>query len=319
MSNKNDLQPPSAPSPLEGQGPSSAPRRAGGEPPGQLRGQPQVPHKTVRRRLAEVLRKVGLLGMAEAVERWRAVRAQAADNVAYQAAHPDFPCPPPAFLYEAHSHASFALYADTGRRACAALSALVDNDLEASAGEARAGAEGPRILDWGCGPARVARWWAQERPDAQVSACDPWPDAIAWISKALPHIDAHRITSEPPTPFADVSFDLAYGISIVTHLSAPGRAAWMAELERLVRPGGLIALSLHGETAAQHFTDAERAAWDAGRPVERAAVREGSRLYATYLPPQHVRGELLANFDIIVHDTQSPIGGGQDLWVARRR
>jgi len=63
----------------------------------------------------------------------------------------------------------------------------------------------------------------------------------------------------------------------------------------------------------------ERVSWDAGRPVERAAVREGSRLYATYLPPQHVRGELLSNFDIIVHDTQSPIGGGQDLWVARRR
>jgi hypothetical protein len=53
---------------------------------------------------------------------------------------------------------------------------------------------------------------------------------------------------QPPTQFADGSFDLVTGLSMLTHLRENDQWAWLAELRRITRPGALVFLSIQGPT-----------------------------------------------------------------------
>lgn len=48
-------------------------------------------------------------------------------------------------------------------------------------------------------------------------------------------------------PFPDSAFDVVYGISVFTHLSRESERFWLAELHRLLKPGGLAVMTVHGE------------------------------------------------------------------------
>ncbi|MGY1688890.1 class I SAM-dependent methyltransferase [Geodermatophilus sp. SYSU D01105] len=53
----------------------------------------------------------------------------------------------------------------------------------------------------------------------------------------------------PPLPFDDGRFDLVLGYSVFTHLPVDHQDAWLAELRRVTRPGGLLLLTVHGRSA----------------------------------------------------------------------
>lgn len=263
-----------------------------------------------RRRLLAVLRRAGLIGAADRVREARLSRQDAADNAAFLAENPGFVAPPLAFIYEVTGRPSLRAFAASGRAACEALAALADAHLDRPLA---------RVLDWGVGPARVARWWPRVRPGVEIVGGDPWAKAIAWGEAALPAVRFAQLPERPPTAFADNSFDLAYGISILTHLSLEVQQAWLAELARILRPGGLLALTLQGEGALSRLSPEEQAAWRRGEMVERAQVREGSRLYLAYHPPTFARETLFAEWELIAHEPMSVVGsGGQDLWLLRR-
>ena len=60
----------------------------------------------------------------------------------------------------------------------------------------------------------------------------------------------------PPLPYADGSFDLIYGVSVFTHLSEEHQRAWLPELRRILKPGGLLLLSFHSKNVWQPLEDA---------------------------------------------------------------
>jgi len=65
----------------------------------------------------------------------------------------------------------------------------------------------------------------------------------------------------PPTGFADASFDAIYGISVMTHLTAAARDAWLEELARLLRPGGIALVTFNGAAAAAYSSVERDPAW----------------------------------------------------------
>jgi SAM-dependent methyltransferase len=70
---------------------------------------------------------------------------------------------------------------------------------------------------------------------------------------------AYRLTgAEPPLPYAAGTFTLVYALSVFTHLHEANASAWLAELARVTRPGGLAVFSLFDEAtpAAAPFRDA---------------------------------------------------------------
>jgi SAM-dependent methyltransferase len=114
------------------------------------------------------------------------------------------------------------------------------------------------ILDFGCGCGRVTRPLKRLlAQDARIHGLDIDPEAIAWAAENYKGIAEFRVgPTAPPTPYADNTFDLIYGISVFTHLPEDMQFAWLDELRRITRPGGYLALSTHGEHHADWGDDA---------------------------------------------------------------
>jgi SAM-dependent methyltransferase len=107
-----------------------------------------------------------------------------------------------------------------------------------------------RILDWGCGCGRLARYVAQ-LPGVELSGCDIDADNLGWCAA---HLQGSFMLTRmhPPLPFAAGSFDLVYGLSVFTHLREALQDQWLAELQRVSAPGALLLMTIHGQTALDY-------------------------------------------------------------------
>jgi SAM-dependent methyltransferase len=107
-----------------------------------------------------------------------------------------------------------------------------------------------RVLDWGCGCGRVARY-ASRLPEIAFTGCDIDGDNVAWCAKHLGgSFAATRI--HPPLPFDAARFDFVYGVSVFTHLDTRFQDAWLDELQRVTAPGALLLVTTHGTTALDY-------------------------------------------------------------------
>ena len=103
------------------------------------------------------------------------------------------------------------------------------------------------VLDWGVGCGRVARHLAPGLGE-RFHGCDIDADNVAWCASNLQGAySASRLAAA--LPYADNSFDLVYGVSVFTHLRAEWELKWLAELHRVLRHGGMMLVTVHGQTA----------------------------------------------------------------------
>ena len=105
------------------------------------------------------------------------------------------------------------------------------------------------IMDWGCGHGRVTRHFIREWPLATIIGMDINAENAEWASRNL---SAGRfITSPllPPSPLTDACLDAVFSISVMTHLPLDVQLAWLTELARVVRPGGIVLMSFGGPGA----------------------------------------------------------------------
>jgi 2-polyprenyl-3-methyl-5-hydroxy-6-metoxy-1,4-benzoquinol methylase len=107
--------------------------------------------------------------------------------------------------------------------------------------------ESGTILDWGCGCGRVISQLMKFVSPERLHGCDIDSAAIAWDKENLHGPSFTRVDPYPPTKYADRSFDVIYGISVMTHLDENTQMLWLRELERIARPGAIVALSVMGE------------------------------------------------------------------------
>lgn len=101
------------------------------------------------------------------------------------------------------------------------------------------------VLDWGCGAGRLTRHLVR-LCQGGVTGLDIDPDNIDWCATALPGARFAVGPLYPPLDCADGAYDLVTAISVFTHLDEPTQFRWLAELQRVVRPGGLVLASVQG-------------------------------------------------------------------------
>lgn len=108
-----------------------------------------------------------------------------------------------------------------------------------------------RILDFGSGCGRVARILVERGLGERLSICDVNERAVEWCRDHLPLRQCVVNGELPPLPFEDASFDLVWCGSVFSHLDRRRQDRWLADLGRVLRPGGTLLASVHGPHAWQ--------------------------------------------------------------------
>lgn len=257
-----------------------------------------------------ILRLLGTFGLLLPVFRgweWlRAIGAQKAVDVA-----PDrLPLPPPQLIVRVSGTADIAWFLEGGELAETAIRGSL----------LRAGVEMTTLtslLDFGCGCGRVLRRW--HGLEARVHGSDLCEPAIEWCRANLPFVEANANALQPPLDYRDMSFDLIYALSVLTHLPAETQFAWRDEFARLLRPGGYLLLTLHGNAYVDRLRPEERTAYAEGQCVVRWAEVAGSNLCTAFHPPAFVRDRLASGWELVEHVASGALGNPeQDLVLLRK-
>ena len=117
-----------------------------------------------------------------------------------------------------------------------------------------------RWLDFGSGAGRIARPLAAFGEVSELLGVDVDRDLVAWTDRHLFPSRFRRIPPAPPTDLPGAGFDVAVCVSVFTHFDEDLGRRWIAELARVLRPGGVFVVSTHGAAiaAAQPLSDAQR-------------------------------------------------------------
>ena len=107
---------------------------------------------------------------------------------------------------------------------------------------------GQRVLDLGCGPGTITTGLADAiGPTGTLIAIDREPSQLALARAAAPTAGCAAAGAES-LPIATSALDVVFAHAVFEHL--PNPAAALAELRRVLRPGGLLALSSSDWSAA---------------------------------------------------------------------
>ena len=96
------------------------------------------------------------------------------------------------------------------------------------------------VLEFGCGHGRLLSHMLDIIPNASVFGADVIQEQINKCREQFPSGVFICNRPEPPIDFEDNQFDLIYSYSVFTHFSESNHLAWLKELERILKPGGMM-------------------------------------------------------------------------------
>ncbi|MDJ0569667.1 MAG: class I SAM-dependent methyltransferase [Pleurocapsa sp. MO_192.B19] len=106
------------------------------------------------------------------------------------------------------------------------------------------------IFELGCGTARLLRHF-RCIDGVRLVGSDVNPEMIEWCKANLPEIEFYHNELTPPLSFAqDNSFDFMLASSVFTHIPLDTQELWLAEMQRILRPGGIFICSVLGQNHA---------------------------------------------------------------------
>jgi ubiquinone/menaquinone biosynthesis C-methylase UbiE len=108
------------------------------------------------------------------------------------------------------------------------------------------------ILDLGCGCGRVTLALHKAGVPGKLYASDIDKEATDWCRENFGAVaDFNWNDSLPPTRYPDGSFDFIYAISVFTHLPEEYQFAWLNEVRRILKPGGVFITTIHGPAVCE--------------------------------------------------------------------
>ena len=178
---------------------------------------------------------------------------------------------------------------------------------------------GQRVLDVGCGWAYGTHW--AHALGCEVCGIDLAHDQLAWARQGLPHGASLGLTqaNARALPFRDGTFDRVFSVETLEHVFRPDRPAVYAELRRVLKPGGRLALSTPNPASPIEAVKRLAVRWPAlRRSLPSSCFPEAADEASTYHPyryhhplrPEELRdGLAAAGFDLL--------GTTRFLWVPK--
>jgi SAM-dependent methyltransferase len=180
------------------------------------------------------------------------------------------------------------------------------------------------VLEFGCGSGRVIRHF-RYIDGLRLAGTDANSKPIEWDRKNLPGIDFNHNALQPPLAYLDQSFDLIYALSVFTHIPLEWQRPWLDELRRLLRPGGYLLCTVHGDSDVNsQLDDQDRAVLkrdgkltlDAKNPrVSYSSHVLGS--WDVFQTRDQVRETFSVGFELLSY-TSREAAAGQDTLVLRK-
>lgn len=148
-------------------------------------------------------------------------------------------------------------------------------------------AHGNRILDFGCGWGRIIRFFLRDVEPSRLWGCDPVERMIDICKNDNPWCNFKIINTRPPSPFEDDTFDLIYSFSVFSHLSEEMHNVLLTELNRILRPGGLLIVTTRRRNFIEHCAEMRKRS-------DLDSLHEGPRSSASAFPNTR---ECLSEYD----------------------
>ena len=227
--------------------------------------------------IKKIIAKFNLLPLVEQVNFYRQKWIHRKANAAFKKNNPDIKLPPDFYLYE-----TFNLNYDKFYTAGKPTAEWLVNHLKPYKNF-----KNSAILDWGCGTGRIIRHLPTVLDKSNsFYGTDYNKKYVKWCSENLKNINFKLNDLNPPLSYKDNFFDVVYGISIFTHLSKELHASWMKELFRVLKNGGVLFLTTHGNAHRFKLLPEEQKLYDKGNLIEHDYKKEGNRLFASYQSPE---------------------------------
>lgn len=138
---------------------------------------------------------------------------------------------------------------------------------------------------------------------------------MAWCEAKLAG-QFRRTRLEPPLPYGDAQFDLVYALSVFTHMHEENARAWLAELARVVRPGGLALLTYLDE-ALPAAGSLQPKLSETGHAIRREGA-EGGNLLSSYFTAQGFAERAAPAWTLVDAIPSNRTANGQAIAVLRR-
>lgn len=271
--------------------------------------------KEIRQRTQQLLRQTGLLAGIEQLRYRLALIRCRKSNRAFIQEHPGFALPPTHLAFDAYATPDWDYYYKSGRQTAKDILTLLNQHQEKN--------DSTKILDWGCGPARIVRHLPSLLGSrAHVHGSDYNSETIAWARKAIDGVQFTANGLKPPLAYPDNTFDCVYAFSIFTHLSEETCLEWIREIQRVLKNNGLFFFTAHGDTAVERMLlPNERMTYVGKGFLARGKFHEGKKMFLSFHSPDYIETTLLKEFEIVEHK----IPGNfeyihyQDVWLARKK
>ncbi len=269
----------------------------------------QTPKENIKR----ILQSVHLYNVAHRIRDWKPDLRMQFRNAGYRiaGATDGLTIPPTRLIYLVILSKEIAWYLTSGIVSNQSISSVLHKNGY-SFGNFQ------NILDFGCGCARVLRHWRPSNGQL-LYGTDYNQELITWCQKNLSSLAQFKTNqSSPPLDYGDNKFDFIYALSVFTHLNEDLQRAWMRELSRVLKPNGLLYITVHGNSRLYQLSKEEKQQYLKGNLVVKQEDQSGSNFCASFHPEQYVRSILAREYEIVDFVISGQTDMDQDVYLLRK-
>ena len=143
------------------------------------------------------------------------------------------------------------------------------------------------VLDFGGATGRLARHIALHYPNSLTTIADLNLSNVDWVENHFgPSVRSVKVSPYPHFPLADDSITLCVALSVFTHIDAY-ESGWLAEISRVLAPGGHAVLTIHSEDCWENLSS---------RPNLLKTLSRNRSFVASYVSPRMPAQRMVFDF-----------------------